>query len=64
MRKFIGEGLAAFERMLDHPATGDFCHGDKPTMADLCLVPQVYNARRWDVDLSACPRATAIVQKM
>ncbi|WEX77119.1 maleylacetoacetate isomerase [Sinorhizobium numidicum] len=60
MRKFIGEGLAAFERMLNHPSIGEFCHGDRPTMADLCLVPQVYNARRWDVDLSACPRTVAI----
>jgi maleylacetoacetate isomerase len=62
MRKFIGEGLAAFERLLDHSATGRFCHGDMPTMADFCLVPQVYNARRWDVDLSACPRLVAIDQ--
>lgn len=62
MRKFIGEGLAAFERLLDHAATGRFCHGDSPTMADFCLVPQVYNARRWDVDLSACPRLVAIDQ--
>ncbi|OAP37704.1 maleylacetoacetate isomerase [Sinorhizobium glycinis] len=60
MQKFIGEGLAAFERMLDHPATGAFCHGEAPTMADICLVPQVYNARRWEVDLSACPRIVAI----
>lgn len=60
MRKFIGEGLAAFERLLDHPSSGRFCHGDSPTMADFCLVPQVYNARRWEVDLSACPRLTAI----
>ncbi|KQX57560.1 MULTISPECIES: maleylacetoacetate isomerase [Ensifer] len=62
MRKFIGEGLSAFERLLDHSATGRFCHGDMPTMADFCLVPQVYNARRWDVDLSACPRLVAIDQ--
>lgn len=62
MRKFIGEGLAAFERLLDHPATGRFCHGDNPTMADFCLVPQVYNARRWEVDLAACPRLVAIDQ--
>lgn len=62
MRKFIGEGLSAFERLLDHSATGRFCHGDMPTMADFCLVPQVYNARRWDVDLSVCPRLVAIDQ--
>jgi maleylacetoacetate isomerase len=60
MRKFIGEGLAAFETMLDDPATGLFCHGDRPGMADLCLVPQLYNARRWDVDLTNLPRIRAI----
>lgn len=60
MQKFIGEGLMAFERLLDRPSTGTFCHGDRPTMADICLVPQVYNARRWEVDLSACPRVVAI----
>jgi maleylacetoacetate isomerase len=60
MQKFIGEGLAAFEVLLDHPATGRFCHGDTPTMADLCLVPQLYNARRWEVDLGAMPRTVAI----
>lgn len=63
MRKFIGEGLAAFERLLDHPSTGSFCHGDRPGMADFCLVPQVYNARRWNVDLSACPRLVAIDER-
>ena len=60
MRKFIGEGLAAFETMLDDQATGRFCHGDRPGMADLCLVPQLYNARRWDVDLISLPRIRAI----
>lgn len=62
MRKFIGEGLAAFEKMLDTPQTGTFCHGDQPTMADICLVPQVYNAERWGADLSACPRLVAIAE--
>lgn len=60
MRKFIGEGLAALETMLDDPATGRFCHGDRPGMADLCLVPQLYNARRWEVDLTRLPRILAI----
>ncbi|MCA1368324.1 maleylacetoacetate isomerase [Bradyrhizobium sp. BRP14] len=63
MQKFIGEGFVALERMLDHPSTGAFCHGDSPTMADICLVPQVYNARRWEVDLSHCPRIVAIDQR-
>lgn len=61
MKKFIGEGLAAFEKQLDHPATGRFCHGDRPTMADLSLVPQIYNARRWEVDIGALARIDAIV---
>lgn len=61
MKKFIGEGLAAVEKLLDHPAAGRFCHGDRPTMADLCLVPQVYNARRWETDIGSFSRINAIV---
>ena len=60
MRTFIGKGLRAFELLLDDPSTGDFCHGDSPTMADFCLVPQVYNAERWEVVLTQCPRLMAI----
>jgi maleylacetoacetate isomerase len=60
MQKFIGDGLAALEKLLEHPATGRFCHGDQPTMADLCLVPQVYNAKRWQVDIAALGRVNAI----
>jgi maleylacetoacetate isomerase len=62
MQKFIGEGLAVFEAMLDHPATGTFCHGDNPTMADFCLVPQIYNAERWSVDVSGLKRARQIAE--
>lgn len=56
---WIFEGFRAIERMLaDSTATGAFCFGDVPTLADLCLVPQVYNALRYDCDLStfACIR--------
>lgn len=60
MRRFIGPGLAAFERLLDTPETGRFCHGDTVTLADLCLVPQLYNARRWQVPLDGMPRILAI----
>jgi maleylacetoacetate isomerase len=63
MQAFIGPGLAAVERMLDHPATGTWCHGDAPTMADVCLVPQVYNARRWGVPLAPTPRLAAIAER-
>ena len=63
-QKFIGEGLAAVEVMLDHPATGRFCHGDQVTMADLCLLPQVYNARRWEVDVTSFSRISRIVAEL
>jgi maleylacetoacetate isomerase len=56
VRHWIREGLDAFEALLaDDPATGAFCEGDQPTMADCCLVPQVYNARRFAVDLAPYP---------
>lgn len=56
VRHWIREGLDAFEALLaDDPSTGAFCDGDLPTMADCCLVPQVYNARRFDVDLAPYP---------
>ena len=63
MQKFIREGLGAFEKLLDSPSTGLFCHGDRPTMADICLVPQIYNARRWDVELSGFGRLVEIADR-
>ena len=59
-RHWIAEGFQALERMLDTPATGTFCHGDSPTLADVCLVPQLYNARRFECDLSPYPRLVEI----
>jgi maleylacetoacetate isomerase len=51
-RHWTESGLAAVERMLDHPQTGRFCHGDEPGLADCCLLPQVYNADRFGCDIA------------
>ena len=52
-RHWIDDGLGKLEAELSGAKeTGRFCHGDNPTMADCCLVPQVFNAKRYDSDLS------------
>lgn len=53
-RHWVTDGLAAVETLLK-PQAACFCHGDTPGLADLCLVPQLYNARRGDVDLAPYP---------
>ncbi|WP_447554410.1 maleylacetoacetate isomerase [Vreelandella sp. EE22] len=63
-RHWISEGFDALEAMLKAEAgTGKFCHGDTPTLADICLVPQVYNAERFECDLSAYPTIRSIVER-
>lgn len=60
-RHWVQLGLEGLEAMLvDSPHTGRFCHGDQPGYADLVLVPQVANARRFDCDLSAMPNVVRI----
>jgi len=60
-RHWVAGGLDAFERMLsDSDETGLCCHGDRPTIADCCLLPQVYNARRFDCDESRWPEVVRI----
>ncbi len=58
-KKFIADGLAAFESATSDTA-GEFCIGDHPTVADCCLIPQLTSARRFGVDVSPYPRLTAI----
>ena len=63
-RHWVALGLEALERQLGRDGgAGLFCHGDTPTMADCCLVPQLYNARRFDCDLSAYPVLGAIAAR-
>lgn len=64
MQAFMAPGLADLEAMLGDPATGSFCHGDRLTMADMCLAPQLYNARRWELDLAGLPRIRAIGERL
>jgi len=55
-RHWIADGLAKFEAdLLRAPGPGRFCHGDAPGMADCCLVPQVFNAQRYQCDTSPYP---------
>jgi maleylacetoacetate isomerase len=60
-QRWIGDGLAACEALLARGGNpGKFCFGSTPTLADICLVPQVYSAKRFGVDLTEMPRIQAI----
>ena len=62
-RHWVREGLENFERQLTQlhaqQGTATFCYGHTPTLADCCLVPQVFNAQRFDVSLDGLPRTMA-----
>lgn len=54
---WITTGFTALEQMI---ADTPFCHGSEPGIADICLVPQVFNARRFDVDLTPFPKIASV----
>ncbi|HEY4371530.1 MAG TPA: maleylacetoacetate isomerase [Burkholderiales bacterium] len=62
-RHWVEDGLAKLEAMLADGKTGRFCHGDSPTMADTCLVPQVANGKRFDCDFSQVPNVMRIFEE-
>ena len=59
-RHWIADGFAKLEADLTRGGTGRFCHGDSPTIADCCLVPQVFNAQRYQSDLAPYPTVMRI----
>ena len=58
MIHWMNEGLTAFQAML--PSGSDFSFGDTPSLADICLVAQLYNGHRWGVDMAPFARLTEI----
>ncbi|WP_198666088.1 maleylacetoacetate isomerase [Tropicimonas sp. IMCC34043] len=58
--RWITDGLAACEALLARRDASSFCFGETPTLADICLVPQVFSATRFGVDLAAMPRVRAV----
>lgn len=60
---WVREGFAALERALaESDLTGKFCHGDDPTLSDILLLPQVFNANRFKVDMSVYPTIVRIAE--
>jgi maleylacetoacetate isomerase len=60
-RHWIADGLAKLEAELAN-SKGRFCHGDTPTMADCCLVPQIFNAKRYQSDLAPYPQTMRVFE--
>lgn len=58
MKHWMQRGLAAFQSLI--PDDAPFAFGDVPSLADVCLVPQLYNAHRWGLDLASFNRLTSI----
>ena len=59
-QRWIGDGLAAAEALIAQRPTSEFAFGDTPGMAEVYLMPQIYSASRFDVDLAEMPKLRAI----
>lgn len=57
---WISKGFEPLERMVAAESGGEYCHGEAPSIADVCLIPQIYNARRFEVALGDYPTLLAI----
>lgn len=62
MRHFIRPGLQAFEALISDFSPAEFACGDTPGLADICLMPQLYNANRWGAEYSDLARINAVEQ--
>jgi maleylacetoacetate isomerase len=60
MRHFIAPSLRSFEVLLAGFEQTPFAIGETPSLADICLIPQLYNANRWGVDYGNCARIKAV----
>jgi len=58
-RHWVREGLEAFERQLNQLPASTYCYGETPTLADCCLVPQIFNAKRFNVNFDGLSRTMA-----
>ena len=61
MHQFIANGLHEIEQLIDGST---FCVGNSLSLADLCLVPQIYNAQRWGIDLSPFTKISAVTEHL
>nr|CAH0108019.1 unnamed protein product [Daphnia galeata] len=61
--KWIFKGLTALEKILE-TSSGNYCVGDDVTLADCCLIPQLYNARRFDVDVEQFPNIVRVEKNL
>jgi maleylacetoacetate isomerase len=63
-RHWIAAGFEALEKLIGEYGDAGHCFGDKLTLADVCLVPQVFNARRFECDLSPYPELVQVAEHL